>query len=166
MNVPIQPNTCACPCAWIQAGEMFSAVRRPLINTSSRREKRARRKQKLGWRPLRDAARDGEVPDAGIATASFRELDYRRGKQATAARIQDRINPLSAWSRTWIAMVLCYFAIHGAGSMLAVRTPETELSLTTKGARTSRVCGGLRQVRRWPVCPCHQGLFKRGIQGN
>src|SRR5215469_5226855 len=116
MNVPIQPNTCACLCTWIQAGEMLSAVRRPLINTSSRREKRARQKQKLGWRPLRDAARDGEVPDAGIATASFRELDYRRGKQATAARIQDRIRyrpglgPGSQW----------FFVIslsHGAGSM-------------------------------------------------
>src|SRR5579884_2473971 len=30
-NVPIQPNTCACPCAWIHAGDMLSSACRLLI---------------------------------------------------------------------------------------------------------------------------------------
>ena len=31
IKLPIQPSTCACPCAWIQAGEMLSAARRSLM---------------------------------------------------------------------------------------------------------------------------------------
>ena len=31
IKLPIQPSTWACPCAWIHAGEMLSAARRPLM---------------------------------------------------------------------------------------------------------------------------------------
>lgn len=158
MNVPIQPNTCACPGAWIRAGEMLSAVRRPLINTSSRREKRARHRQKLGWRPLRDAARDGEVPDAGILTASFRELHYRRGKQATAARIQDRIRYRPGLAQWFFVISLSY----GAGSMHRGSHSGGQNRRLLPRVHAPLVCAVVYDKSEGGLfCSCHQGLFNR-----
>jgi hypothetical protein len=51
--VPIQPSTCACLCGWIQAGEMLSAARRPLIDTRFQTPKAADSAHQILHFPMR-----------------------------------------------------------------------------------------------------------------